>query len=414
MSAQPHHEFDLPSSQEAMLSHEFRFDLEGHKLVDPQTNRGTVGYIEQIDTTDAEGYLSLCNVFEVEVIDPFVDADPLGYKLVNEYINRIEARVRHDGFNVLTDHRQEATSRDERNRYTNAWVSSPAMEAVSLWRDLVPTAEALEYLTNPYEGRLIRNREGDVTLVTSEASAQMRFVDDAIAIRDRAVAMQDIAEAHLAELNTHQDGVRWLSLASGTAEPAIAAVKAAQARAEASGQSINISLTVADYDEESLEYVKANAQRYGFNGEVNPVLMNILTKNLKQALTNATSSTELYDVVENMGFEEYLPQEGDELKAKKGMGLPQASEFTRRAYDLVKPGGILISGNMVLDRPQIDYVFGIVDWPIINARSEESILRVYAEAGILDDPGSNVEMYRVRNAMTGGHIYNIVKVTKLA
>lgn len=399
---------------DTILAHEFKLNIEGHELVDPISNRGRVVSVDRIPTEEMHGNIVKTSLYQVDVIDPFVEADPQGYDMVRDYIGRMGKRLSNDGIDMLQADRKEATSREDRNKYTNAWLASSGVESLSLWRDLVPTAEALEYLTNPTAGRIIANRSGDAAIISPETALQLRFVDDAVAIRDRAVAMQDIVEAHLAELRESKKSVRWLSLASGTAEPAIAAARAAQDLAEAEGDTLDVSLTVADYDGKSLKYVKKNAEQYGFDGEVNTVLQNILTETLAEELAEATGSGEQYDVVENMGFEEYLPQDGDELEAKKGLGLPQASEFTRRAYDLVKPGGILISGNMVLDRPQLDFVFGIVDWPIINARSEESILRVYAEAGILDNPNAKVEMYRVRNKMTGANVYNIVKVTKLA
>lgn len=403
--------FDPAESRESFLANDFHFDLGDHELIDPQTNRGRVVGFTEIDTSDATERLQKSTVYEVEVEDPFVDADPAGYMLVNDYVAHMESRLRQEGFAISGD-RQEALSLEDRNEYTNAWLSAPNMAGLSVWRSLVPTAVALEYLTNPTQD-IIAAREGTAK-ISNEVSAHFRFVDDAVAIRDRAVAMQDIAEAHIAELRDSQDTVRWLSLASGTAEPAIAAIKAAQERAEQDGADLHADLTVADMDGRSLRYVKTNAERYGFEDKVNTVRQNILVPTLGEDLAAKTGNPELYDVVENMGFEEYLPQDGDEIEAKKDLGLPQASEFTRRAFELVKPGGVLISGNMILDRPQIDFVFGVVDWPIINARSEESILRVYEEAGILDDPNAKVEMYRVKNSQTGSHVYNIVKVTKLA
>lgn len=403
--------FETPQSHD--LINEFRLDINGHELIEPSTNRGQVVHTELIPSKHLEGRIAKCTLYNVEVADPFVEADPVGYKIVRQYVQGLEDQLAANNFSALDTDRKEASSRDEWNKYTAAWLHDNAVSPLAIWRDLVPTAEALEYLTNPTEGRMISNRNGVESKISTETAIQLRFVDDAVGIRDRAVAMQDIVEAHLAELRESKKSVRWLSLASGTAEPAIAAARAAQDLAKLEGDELNVSLTVADYDGKSLKYVKKNAHRYGFEGEVNTILQNILTEHLSEELAAATGSSELYDVVENMGFEEYLPQDGDELKAKKGQGLPQASEFTKRAYDLVKPGGILISGNMVLDRPQRDFVFGVVDWPIINARSEESILRVYDKAGILDDPNSKVEMFRVTNSSTGANIYNIVKVTKL-
>lgn len=394
---------------ESDLSGEFRLDLQGHELIDPDTNRGHVVSIEHIETLSDAQDNKVCDIYEIEVEDPFVHADPIANKIVKEYIAGMEFRLLQDGINPLIGERQEATSRSERNRYTHAWTGSPDAQGVDAWREAVPSARALDPLTKPYAGHAIIANDGSRGVVDVITAAQLRHTSDGVGIRDRAVASEYLIGKELAIKNR----ARMLSLASGTAEPAIAAAKGAQLKAEAAGNQLEIDMTVADYDVQSLKLVAGNAELYDFDGNVSTVLQNILTHKLRTELAKATGNNAPYDVVEILGFEEYLPQEGDELTAKKGQGLPQASEFTKRAFDLVAEGGVLISGNMVLDRPEINFVFGIVDWPLINARSEESILRVYKEAGILDDPNAKVEMYRIRNADNGDHVYNIVKVTKL-
>jgi hypothetical protein len=100
-------------------------------------------------------------------------------------------------------------------------------------------------------------------------------------------------------------------------------------------------------------------------------------------------------------------------KGKKAP-LPQASEFLRRVFGLVAPGGISVNGNMILDRTQLDFVFGVVDWPIINARSESQILRIYERAGILNNPNADFKMFRVQDAIAGVHLYNIMVAQKLS
>jgi hypothetical protein len=233
-------------------------------------------------------------------------------------------------------------------------------------------------------------------------------VDDAVAIRNRAKAMEMIAREHIGATHPEGSNVQWLSLASGTAEPSLKAAIGVKGE-----DNVDVDLTVVDWDRRALRHVEDNARKLGYEGQITTKKMNIMVDDLSAKIAEKIGVERQYDVVENMGFEEYLPQDGDELAALKGANLPQASDFTRQAFELVKPGGVLISGNMVLNRPQIDFVFGIVDWPIINARSEESILRVYKEAGILDDPNAKVELFRVKDSHSGAHVYDIVKVTKL-
>lgn len=362
-----------------------------------------INEVEPIDEYGGE-LPSGVRLFEIDVKDPFIDADPVAYAIIKSYIERIEDTSILSGMNYLD--RSEAMKDSQRNDFTKAWLSDPKVRSLSAWRDLVPRAEALSYLTDPTAGRQIIDREGNEYEVSQQTAAQIRFVEDAVGIRDRGVAMSELLRQHF--VASEQASQTVLSLASGTAEPVLLAARDA---IRETGK--DVSLTVVDNDDKSLRFVSDNARKVGLDGKVRSINANILSVGLAGHLKAETGLGQ-WSVVENMGFEEYLPQDGDEMAARKGRRLPQASEFTRRAFSLVEPGGILMSGNMVLERPQRDFVFGIVDWPLINARSEKSIMRVYERAGILGDPGAQVDMFRVVNSQSGTHIYNIVRVKKLS
>lgn len=416
--------------QKRSLHEDFYFDFSGHELIDPREERGEVIRVQEAGFVEAFG--STVPVSEIVVRDPYVYADTDGYTAVRDHISRMEARIQSDGFNPLTERAQKYPYSVEEgpsgpagtNRYTSAWLSQDSLQPLKAWHSLVPSAVALDHLTSPRVDELItpKNPEDGRQTSTPETTAFLRFVDDAVAIRNRAVAMQSIAEDHLRTVITNKptagtDGVAWLSLASGTAEPSIRAIRAVQDVEDAA----DIDLTVVDYDGRALKKVKGHAENNGLDASTTTIQTNILDPKLGDILLSEAGKKE-FTVVENLGFEEYLPERvlddelgGDELGMfrDEDSGLPNASEFTRNAFDLVAPGGVLISGNMVLDRPQIGFVFGIVDWPLINARSEESIMRVYKRAGILDDPMAEVELFRVRDEVSGAHVYDIVKVRKL-
>lgn len=421
------------------LERKFEFSLGGHTLVDPEDYDGRVVAIVEVDPVSIDSGKSLpCRVHEVYVSDPFVAADPKGHEIVNSYIAGLEQHLKDIGVYGRRDmngeiiefggipyiRRTEAFTREQQNPYTRAWLAAEAVESLRVWRDTVPSAIALSYLGRPHINAIITNGQGESAVASPETVAHHRFVDDAIGIRERAVALRQLGVDHLAGFEPGSQ-IKWLSLASGTAEPSILAAKYA---GENSG--VHIDLTVADIDEASLQFVEKNVIKHQFTGDLHVVKTDILKPDLREVLASQSGGSAEFHLVENAGFEEYLPQIGDELALfqeggnaymegegsieGKGSKLLQASEFTKRAWELVAPGGVLVSGNMILERPQFGFVFGIVDWPLINARSEESILRVYEAAGILDDPDATVEMYRVKDADVGTHVYNIVKVTKRA
>lgn len=399
---------DRRHEPDSELIEAFRLDLGECQLQYPQERYGHVTAVEKVLPMSMAGepLPDGVEVFEVSVRNPYVEVNAEGYERVTDYIERMETVLKARGHNPLIE-RNEANTPEEYTDFTRAWMHDATVKAVVNWRDRVPTAIALDYLVKPVIGRTITDSEHkNEAIVTPESAAQMMLTADAIAINDRTTAMQFLAEQHLKAVPTEE--VSWLSLASGTAEPAIAAASKVSGEL---GKDVN--LVVADFDSEALGFVRGIAGEYEFSGNVQTVFTNILSPKLEQVLSRKTGNPDQrYDVVENMGFEEYLPQDGDELEAYRGKNLPQASEFTRSAWERVKPSGVLISGNMVLDRPQLGYVFGIVDWPVINARSEESILNVYKQAGILDDPSAKVEIFRVKNDQVGVHVYDIVRVTK--
>jgi SAM-dependent methyltransferase len=398
-------------SQQEVLRRELRLDLTDHELKDPKTTIGTVSSVIECDPISYDKNEALptgVRVFEIRVKDAYVEADPESYWLISRYVDHIEGMMRQNGFDPLVDTRSEASNESEWNPITAGWLADPNVEALKAWRNKVPNGDALGDIYDIPVGKQIGVAEdGRPLLASKEAAAQLRFVDDAVGIRDRRTAMMEIVSAYLPGIPLEDKTLRWLSLASGTADPSIRAIN--RAREE---YGITPKLIVADIDRDSLEQVAANAQKGGIaDNEIKTVRANILSSRLRQYL-ELKANFDGADVVENLGFEEYLPQDGDEIAAKKGVGLPEASEFTRNAYELVRPGGILLSGNMVHDRPQTNYVFGAVDWPIINARYEKEIMRVYDQAGILDDPQADVAMFRIVNDTTQAHLYNIVVVHK--
>jgi cyclopropane fatty-acyl-phospholipid synthase-like methyltransferase len=86
-----------------------------------------------------------------------------------------------------------------------------------------------------------------------------------------------------------------------------------------------------------------------------------------------------FDVVESVGFFEYLPTEPIE-------GLfPSASEYLAGAISMTRPGGIVLIGNMLDTHAQLDFVMRCIQWPYIVPRSLEQLLDVIRKAGVADE-----------------------------
>src|SRR3989344_2995902 len=214
----------------------FQFDLAGYKLKDPQTDEGFVTSIEQKDPVSMAGNQlpDGVDVFDVYVADPFVEADPEAYALLSDYTDGMESELLKRGYDPYAEKRHEARKPSDYNEFTRAWTLDEKVKGVRVWRSLVPTALALHYLSHPWVGSVIENprRKHESTIITPESAIQKRMHDDSVAIRDRAVAMQEVVGRHLMQSSVDRSGqpIKWLSLASGTAEPVIRAAAGIEKR----------------------------------------------------------------------------------------------------------------------------------------------------------------------------------------
>jgi hypothetical protein len=398
------------------LCENFRLNLDGQVLKSPYKEfglshadqlHGRVVGVEERPAVTFNGHEA--SLSEMTIEDPYLLADPDSHELMSSHIDRWEGILRGYGYNPHL-HRTEPTEANSYNVFTQAWLHGTEMLPMWLWRKTVPFSEALFYISHPDVDRRIFTRMGETGRLSREAVMHLRFAADAHSIRDRGVALEDITIDHLYDTNSSNGTLRWLSLASGAGEPAMMAAKAVMEESDR-----KVIVTMADIDDKALEHVAQNAKMHSFDPSLlELVRANIINPDIDEFLAKRTGREEqLYDVVDIMGFFEYLKQTGDELPSRIETKMPPASVFAKSAFRFVKPGGIMVTSNMLADRPQLNMLTGIVGWPYINLRSEHSILSVLDEAEILGSPDAKVDLFRVRNQVSDAAVYTIAKVTKL-
>ena len=49
---------------------------------------------------------------------------------------------------------------------------------------------------------------------------------------------------------------------------------------------------------------------------------------------------------------------------------------------MVRPGGILVLGNMLDTPPQLAFTLDVIQWPHINPRSINEMAQIFGEAGL--------------------------------
>ncbi|WP_084106024.1 hypothetical protein [Demequina sp. NBRC 110056] len=229
------------------------------------------------------------------------------------------------------------------------------------WRDLVPSAAALWALEHPGDPELPGMPALDLS---PDDWAVLTHTWDAVGIRSRAAVVSAILRDRFAGAGA----TAWLSLGSG----GLSALMAAARDLGACGSPAM--LEVRDGDEQAL----ALAEELSDRGRV-PVLTQRQDLFDLGALASAAGG---YDLVDLVGFLEYLPAEPLHTRRAR---VPSATELVRAAVAATRPGGIVILGNMRTDRPHLEFVERIIQWPHIVPRSLEELIAVIEGAGMPRD-----------------------------
>lgn len=254
-----------------------------------------------------------------------------------------------------------------RDRFFNKTLGSPAINA---WRTKIPSAEALADLSDPLNSAAVIDTKGNMVAVDETARTWLTLCTDAVAIRSRATVMANVVRQFVDEqraLNENQglEDLRWMSVACGTALPAMKAALHAGARPE---------MLLVDLDKNALHATRKMAAEIGFEGQmsqrddVNIFLPSEMAR-LREELGDNGDRPMLIDL---MGIFEYT---GDNL------GVDPV-EFLRSNYDMLHPGGRLVFGQMRDDRPVPDFTMGVVSWPYVEMRSPRQFMEIVKQAGI--------------------------------
>lgn len=192
----------------------------------------------------------------------------------------------------------------------------------------------------------------------------MKGVKDSEAVRTRATAAMEMTREYIESrpsLRLRQDLVS-ASLACGAAGPVY------QLARELGQQGHNFSeVILVDQDPMALASADALAGQNGMEGKVNLQLRDLLTENLTDYIEPHS-----VDVVDLLGLFEYLPNTEQ---------APVASYLLKKVKEIVRPGGLIIFGNMLNERPQQTFFSDVVQWPQLEQRSISEVLGIVEQAG---------------------------------
>lgn len=295
--------------------------------------------------------------------DPFVDEDLPRITAEVRELERIAAEFYGED---AGRHRRRLSKIDLANPATARWIGfAPSTEH---WLSTIPTAAALDVLYDPNSGAYPSGVPMD------EGSRSIfRNVADAQGIRSRAAVMRAVL---LEQAMAAPHPLRWLSLACGAAQPVIATMAEIARRADAGAPNA----VLADADTQALRLASRYADEHDLRHHTEIVKANVLDRHGFRKWEGK------FDAVDAVGLLEYLkPQNWSYtyrgvIHSRRTMA--GAETFLRNAYACVKPGGMLVVGNMLDTHPQLGFTMDVVQWPHIQPRSIGEMLDIYEGAGL--------------------------------
>lgn len=323
----------------------------------------------------------------IDVVDSFVNEE---FEFINsevERLGKIGAKYYAQQDSVVVDiHRKRTSDIDMNNPATSELLSM--YPSFADWLSTVPTAAALTPLYEPNNSTLPNGNAIDV-----HTMEWFRNIADARGMRSRAEVMKGLLESEASEAVGPQ---KWLSLACGAAQPVFSVLE----NLRDSGTPLP-QVTLADFDKNALDLVHRYAGRHGLESQIETKRLNVLQRQgltyerqpglkgiAQSALLRSRGrlQAEAYDAVDAVGILEYLMRPDWKYNYKGVINTAQkmagAETFLKNAYELVKPGGLLIVGNMLDTHPQLGFTLNVVQWPHIQPRSVKEMTDIINTVGI--------------------------------
>ncbi len=310
----------------------------------------------------------------VDVPDPFVSAR---FDEVTAEVDRL-ARLGSEYFPGDPIGRKRRSAVDPENPATRQMRASIPLFAA--WMASVPTAAALDPLYDPEAVALPSGEPID-----EDAREWFRNIADARGIRSRAAVMCQVLEQQaLEEVDRPR---RWLSLACGAAQPVFRSLAAVDAHG---GRLPDV--TLVDLDRSALALAAGYAAARVPKASVRLTRSNVLARRglgprwCIPAGWPAAPWREAFDAVDAVGLLEYLKAD-DWRYTYRGIitsrrTMAGAVTFLRNAWDCVRPGGLLLLGNMLDTHPQLGFTLNVIQWPHIQPRSVSTMLDLFRRAGL--------------------------------
>lgn len=251
-----------------------------------------------------------------------------------------------------------------------------SLPSFSAWAELMPGSLALEPVHHPEQRKLPTGKKlGPIT------RRLFRHGMDPVGVRTRTLMGGWLARQYVKASDDARE-LRWLSLAGGTAAPSMLMVEASRA------DKTKLNYANIDLDDTAIGI----ARKITAFENLDPTRTRLLTGDIfsRHLLEEATGKKPA-DIIDMMGIFEYF----DSQKSAKLLSL---------ALEFLKPGGIIIAGNMRSDHPQLNLHKRGVGWPDVIPRSVNEIIAICRQAGIRQ---AEIDIYQPTDG-----VYSVFRIKK--
>ena len=241
------------------------------------------------------------------------------------------------------------------------------------------------------EKRISEVREFIQAPVTEKFSNVIRHCADSLGIRERVETVNGLSIDHLKKVaekeNRSIDDMLMMSFGCGTG---LATLKMLKKLKDETGEAPTVILL--DQDPLSLAAAQSLAKKWDLEDKIEIHCERLFSKLGKPLSLEGVLGDRKLDIAEDSGLREYLPD-----------GVYK--QLTRESLKFLRTGGLMITGNMNINRPQKEFLHGLMGWvPKVRMRSIKEGFKLLQKSGI---PKESIEA-----TVTASGVYTVFAIEK--
>ena len=241
------------------------------------------------------------------------------------------------------------------------------------------------------EKRLSDVREFIQAPVTEKFSNVIRHCADSLGIRERVETVNGLSIDYLKKVaekeNRSIDDMLVMSFGCGTG---LATLKMLKKLKDETGETPTVILL--DQDPLSLAAAQSLAKKWNLEDKIEVHCERLFSKLGKPLSLEGVLGDRKLDIAEDSGLREYLPD-----------GVYK--QLTRESLKFLRTGGLMITGNMNVNRPQKEFLHGLMGWvPKVRMRSIKEGFKLLQKSGI---PKESIEA-----TVTASGVYTVFAIEK--